>query len=60
MRRLPYGKIPDRHDFERLQPDERERAWRKAVDMCRELADEFHEILETGRLAERVELLEGR
>lgn len=51
---LPHGKIPDRHDFVNFPPDERRRAWRRAVADCRALADEFHEVLATGRLAERI------
>lgn len=55
--RLPYGKIPDRRDFVNFAPDERVRAWHTVVDMCDELADEFHEVLEQGRLAARLEPL---
>ena len=53
--RLPHGKIPDRHDFERFEPAIRERDWRTAVDRCREMADEFEDVLENDRLAERIE-----
>jgi hypothetical protein len=55
--RLPYAKIPDRRDFLNFEPDERVRAWRTVVDMCDELADEFHEVLEKGQLAARLEPL---
>jgi hypothetical protein len=51
---LPNAKIPDRHDFTRYSEAERIRIWREAVDRCRVLADEFAELLATGRLAERV------
>jgi hypothetical protein len=55
--RLPYAKIPDRRDFVDFEPEERVRAWRTVVDMCDELADEFHEVLDTGTLAARLEPL---
>jgi hypothetical protein len=55
--RLPYAKIPDRRDFVNFEPDERVRAWRTVVDMCDELADEFHEVLEKDQLAARLEPL---
>jgi len=55
--RLPYAKIPDRHDFVNFSPSDRVRAWRTAVDMCDELADEFHEVIEKDQLAARLEPL---
>ena len=55
--RLPYAKIPDRRDFVNFEPEERVRAWRTVVAMCDELADEFHEVLDTGQLAARLEPL---
>lgn len=55
--RLPGGKVPDRSDFQRLPQGERVRRWRAVVDACRELADDLHEVLETGRLAARLEPL---
>jgi len=57
VQRLPNRKIPDRHDFVRYPHAERVRAWRRAVRECRALADEFHDVLETGRLPERLEPL---
>ena len=55
--RLPYAKIPDRRDFLNFEPGARVRAWRTVVDMCDELADEFHAVLEKGQLAARLEPL---
>ncbi len=55
--RLPYAKIPDRQDFINFEPRERVRTWRTVVDMCDELADEFHEVLEKDQLAARLEPL---
>ncbi len=57
MSRLPYGKIPDRRDFVNLEREARVRAWRTVVDMCDELAEEFHEVLEKDQLAARLEPL---
>jgi hypothetical protein len=55
--RLPHAKIPDRQDFVNFEPEERVRAWRTVVDMCDELADEFHEVLDKNQLAARLEPL---
>ncbi len=55
--RLPNRKIPDRSDFATLLPRERQRAWRKTVNACRELADELEDVLENDRLAERLQPL---
>jgi hypothetical protein len=55
--RLPYAKIPDRRDFVDFEPAERERNWRTVVDMCDEMADEFHEVIEKDQLAARLQPL---
>ncbi len=55
--RLPYGKIPDRRDFANFEPEERVRSWRTVVDMCDEIADEFHEVIEKDQLAARLKPL---
>jgi hypothetical protein len=55
--RLPYGKIPDRHDFVNYEPAERVRVWRTVVDMCDEIADDLHEVIEKDQLAARLEPL---
>jgi len=55
--RLPYAKIPDRRDFVNFERAERLRAWRTVVDMCDELADEFHEVIEKDQLAARLQPL---
>ena len=52
--RLPNAKIPDRRDFLTMPADARLAAWRRVVDQCRELADEFEDVLLNDRLAERV------
>jgi hypothetical protein len=53
--RLPNRKVPDRTDFETMEPSHRRRVWRGVVAACEELADEFDEVLEHGRLPERVQ-----
>ena len=55
--RLPHAKIPDRRDFVNFAPEERIRAWRTTIEMCDELADELHEVLEKDQLAARLEPL---
>ena len=55
--RLPNAKIPDRSDFINYPPAERVRAWRQCVDACRELADEFNEVIEKDQLAARLQPL---
>nr|WP_283164151.1 alpha/beta hydrolase [Shewanella corallii] len=46
---LPGSKIPDRDDFKTLDTDTRRKYWRQAAAMSDRLADELHELLETGR-----------
>ena len=55
--RLPNKKIPDRTDFHRYTPSERIRVWRRAVMECRALADEFNDVIETGKLESRLQPL---
>ena len=52
---LPGGKVPDRDDFLDYAPDERVEHWYAVIDRCRVLAEELAELIETGRVAERVE-----
>jgi len=49
--RLPNGKIPDRTDFVNYSPTERVAAWRACTEACKELADDFNDVLETDQLA---------
>lgn len=42
---LPYAKIPDRKDFERLDNDTRIRYWQTVVDRNKAIADAFHDWL---------------
>lgn len=59
LTRLPHGKLPDRTDFKRyLGNDEgRERYWRQAMAESVRLGDEFLELVESGRLVERLQPL---
>lgn len=56
---LPHGKLPDRRDFKRYLGDDagRERYWRKAMAESQRLGDEFLELVESGRLGERLQSL---
>jgi hypothetical protein len=52
--KLPQAKIPDRTDFKRYAPGKRMAVWRSVVKECQALADELHEVIETGQLESRV------
>jgi len=52
---LPGGRVPDRTDFETLSTDERQRRWHEIVDRCQQLADEFHDLISTGRIVDAIE-----
>lgn len=56
---LPDRKLPDRKDFEKYAGDDhgRENAWRRAIAESDRLGDEFLELVETGRLLDRVQPL---
>src|SRR5690606_33047725 len=56
---LPDRKLPDRKDFEKYAGDDagRERAWRGAVAESDRLGDEFLELVESGRLLDRIQPL---
>lgn len=42
---LPFGKIPDRRDFERLDASARRTYWRQCIDASRAMADDFIDLL---------------
>ncbi|MNP86622.1 hypothetical protein D3C76_1869700 [compost metagenome] len=56
---LPHGKLPDRKDFKRYIGDDagRERYWRKAMAESQRLGDEFLELVDSGKLGERLQHL---
>ncbi|MCL6271795.1 patatin-like phospholipase family protein [Sansalvadorimonas sp. 2012CJ34-2] len=50
--RLPYGKIPDRKDFQTLDDTTRQKYWRKVVAETDRLGEEWLNLVENNRLAE--------
>lgn len=44
--KLPYGKIPDRTDFENLSNEERESYWHTVLEATNELVSDLHSALE--------------
>jgi hypothetical protein len=56
VRSLPLEKIPDRDDFRLFMGRDRERVrhWRKTIDMCRSLGDEFIEAVHSGSIRAKV------
>ena len=59
LARLPHGKLPDRNDFKRYlgAPAGRRRYWNQAMAESQRLGDEFLELADNGRLAERLQAL---
>jgi hypothetical protein len=55
--RLPGGRIPDRDDFRRMPDDERLAAWRLALAESEAMGEELAELVATGRIAGRVQLI---
>ena len=49
--RLPQGKLPDRSDFKTYgeRRDDRMRDWRRALAESQRLADEFAQLVDSGR-----------
>ena len=56
LARLPHGKLPDRNDFKRYIDDYpgRLKYWRFAMDESARLRHEFAELIESGRIVERL------
>lgn len=56
IKRLPYGKIPDRNDFKRFSGRDNERMnyWNKAIKESERLGEEFLDAVQTGRIRELV------
>lgn len=57
VRRLPFGKIPDRKDFETMDFDTRNGYWQSVLAQSSQLADEFAEMVRTGEGLERIKPL---
>ena len=55
---LPYKKIPDRNDFYTFVGNDAERLsfWNKAVTLGEMMAEEFLELVESGKIKDRVVL----
>jgi hypothetical protein len=55
--RMPLGKIPDRSDFYRFKGDDKRRIayWKKAVHEGKRFADEFFNLVESGRIKNAAE-----
>ena len=53
------GRIPDRRDFLRMQHDDakRQRLWQDSATRSLELGEEFLQLVQSGDIAERVELI---
>ena len=45
---LPYGKIPDRSDFEKLDYNTRLTYWREVLDKSHQLAEDFSKLVNAG------------
>jgi len=56
IKRLPYGKIPDRNDFRIFSGRENERIdyWNRAIKESERLGEEFLDAVQTGRIRELV------
>lgn len=46
--RLPYGKIPDRNDFSRMDDETRIQYWQKSLDESLRLADDLATLIDAG------------
>lgn len=59
LQHLPHNKLPDRKDYTLYlgNDDGRERYWRQAMEESARLGDEFLELVESGRLIERIQPL---
>jgi hypothetical protein len=53
---LPGGKIPDRRDFYSMPEAERLSRWQTVVDRSAALGDELAELVETGTIADRIQV----
>ena len=54
---LPYGKIPDRKDFETMDYDTRAAYWQEVLTASAALADEFAEMVRSGEGLNRIKPL---
>tara|TARA_R110000822_G_scaffold33935_2_gene96382 strand:+ start:6495 stop:6665 length:171 start_codon:yes stop_codon:yes gene_type:complete len=56
---LPFGKLPDRRDFQRFVNDDaaRQRYWRTAMLESQRLGDEFLQLTDAGGLHDHIKPL---
>jgi hypothetical protein len=57
--RLPFGKIPDRKDFEHFDDATRLAYWQQVLDESERLAEDFADLLEGDRILENMKPLMG-
>lgn len=59
VRQLPYGKIPDRKDFETMDYDTRAAYWQTVLSASAALGDEFAHMVRSGEGLDRIQPLTG-
>jgi hypothetical protein len=57
---LPFGKIPDRKDFESMPAQDRIKYWRTVMQESERLGDEFLELVEQGDIAHKIQAISLR
>ena len=60
VKSLPFGKIPDRKDFEQLDASDRIKYWKKVLAESARLAEDFHELVECGVTHEMIRPFSAR
>ncbi|CUS49221.1 MAG: Patatin-like phospholipase [Idiomarinaceae bacterium HL-53] len=51
---LPYGKIPDRNDFAKFDPQTRQKYWQQAVDAGYRMTEQLEKWISSGEISQRV------
>ncbi len=57
---LPYGKISDRNDFEKLDAEDRVNYWQQVLMKSNDLAEEFAALVESGKGIDNIQRFEDR
>ena len=57
VKALPYGKIPDRKDFENLDADTRIKYWETVLSETNRLGDEFSSLIDSGQIVSSIKPL---
>ena len=57
--KLPYGKIPDRKDFVKMDDEQRETYWQQVLTATDALVEDFHELWSKDQFANRVQLIDS-